>query len=70
MQVASGQGSLVRTCLKPVNERKFTLDFARFPGSLNLRKLYILLVSSFVFSFFLGQSEDTWNVLLCKFFSL
>ena len=51
MQVASGQGFLVRTYLKPVNERKFTLYFARFPGSLNLGKLYILLVSSFVFSF-------------------
>lgn len=43
------------TCLKPMNERKFTIDSVRVPGSLNLGKQYILLVSSFVFSF--GQSE-------------
>ena len=38
MKVACGQGLLGGACLKPVKESKFGLDFARFPGSLNLGK--------------------------------
>lgn len=53
----------LRKCSKPLNERKFTLGSARFPGWLNIGKQYILLVSS-LFSFW--QSEGRWRIkLLC-----